>query len=205
MAAPSTRKTGAQRRDEIARTALRIIGTRGLGALTTTAVAEEIGVTSGALFRHFASREEILEEAVRIAAAEVDATLPDAALPPLDRLRALARARVRLLRREPGIAWLLRSEQALLALPPVAVRRLRALVRRSRAFIRAAIDDAISAGDLRADVAPDVLLLVFTSTVHALVRQAGLQGRGARGARLDQAIGGLLTLLAAAPARTKRR
>ena len=56
------RKPSAERRVEIAQAVLRIIGEQGITSFTTTALAKEIGVTSGALFRHFASRDEILQE-----------------------------------------------------------------------------------------------------------------------------------------------
>ena len=59
----TTRKPAAVRREEIARAVLRIIGERGLTSLTTSNLAAEVGLTTGALYRHFASREEILREA----------------------------------------------------------------------------------------------------------------------------------------------
>ena len=187
--------------------ALEIIGRKGLTALTTTALAEAIGVTSGALFRHFASREAILDEAVAVAETRIEATFPDAALPPLDRLRALAEARIALLSSEPGLAWLLRSGQAPLALPPAGVKRLRGLVRRSRAYIQTALDEARGAGQLRTDVPQDVLILTFTATVHALIAKRSVHARGTRAPKPEQAVQGLLTLLAPpkSPKRTKRK
>ena len=59
------RKPAAERRQEITLAVLRIIGERGLTSLTTATLAEEVGVTTGALFRHFASFDEILRETVR--------------------------------------------------------------------------------------------------------------------------------------------
>ncbi len=62
--------------------ALRIIGERGRGALTTANLATEIGLSSGALFRHFASLDDVLREAVRVALRTIEGTFPDASLPP---------------------------------------------------------------------------------------------------------------------------
>lgn len=197
MAGTTSRKPTAERREQIALAALRRIGERGFAALTTASLAEAVGLSAGALFRHFDSREAILDEAVRLAEQRVEATFPDPAGAALDRLRQLACARIDLLTQEPGIAWLLRSAEALLSLPTGAVTRLRALVQRSRATVRAAIDEAVAAGDLRADVPADVLLLAYTSTVHALVGQPGLQGWGMGSSPAAPAIEGLLTLLSA--------
>ncbi len=198
------RQPQAERREQIADAALEILGRQGLAGLTTTALADAIGVSSGALFRHFASRNEILEETVRQAADRVDATFPDASLPPAERLRALALARVALISTQPGIAWLLRSTQALQALPPTAVQRLRGLIRRSRSYIRRALRAATEAGDVRTDVPPDVLLLVYTATVHALTPRGATPAKRARSASPKTTIDGLLALLAPPPPPSNR-
>ena len=59
------RKPSAERRVEIGEASLRIVGGRGVTALTTANLAREVGVTTGALFRHFDTLEDILREAVR--------------------------------------------------------------------------------------------------------------------------------------------
>jgi AcrR family transcriptional regulator len=189
------RLPGALRREQIARAALEIIGRQGLVALTVTALAEAVGVTSGALFRHFATREAILEEAVRSAEARLAATLPPEEAPPLVRLRKLATARVRLLRAEPGIAWLLRSEQAALCLPAPAVARLRGMVVRTQGVVRDALAEAVSSGEVRGDIEPDTLRIVFTSTVHALVGQ-GQRPRRGRLPSIERALSDLFRMFA---------
>jgi len=190
------RKAGPLRRAEIARAALDIIGRRGLSALTTTELARSIGLSSGALFRHFPSREAILDEAERQADARITATFPDERLPPLRRLRALAESRIALLSSEPGLAWLLSSRQAALALPPTAVERLGALVKRSRGFIRQALLEAIAAGDVRADVPLPTLLVTFTATVHALISAPSAQSQVTASAHPVEILDGLFQLLA---------
>ena len=81
-----TRKPAGVRREEVARAALRIVGERGLGALTTSSLAAEVGLSTGALFRHFPSFEAILQETVACALRSVEETFPDADRPPLERL-----------------------------------------------------------------------------------------------------------------------
>ena len=178
-----TRKSGAQRREEIAKAVLRIIGERGLTSLTTTTLAREIRVTPGALFRHFASRDEILQEAVQYALAKVEATFPDESLPPVERLLDLARNRARVLGSDPGIAWLLRSEQAYLTLPEDAVEQLRGFVKRSKRFLLDAIRDGASHGSIRCDIEPEVLLVLVMGTIHALIGMPGIHRHATRGRR----------------------
>jgi len=177
---PAVRKTGAERREQIARAVLRIIGERGLTSLTTATLAAEVGVTTGALYRHFASLEEILIETVRHAVETVEVTFPDPTLPPLDRLLALARNRVRLFGNDAGLAWLLRSEQAYLTLPADAVTAVRDVVHRSRQFLLQALRDGAEGGSIRSDIEPELLLVPVLGTIHAVIgtpRRSGEQSR----------------------------
>lgn len=167
--ATKQRKQGTERRDQIAHAVLRIIGERGLTSLTTAALAAEIGVTGGALYRHFASRDDMLVETVRVGVAKIDATFPDSSLPPLERLHELARRRVELLRDDRGLAWLLRSDQAYLVLPDEATHRLRDVARRSRSFLLEALVDGARDGSIRSDIEAEILLVTVLGTIHALI------------------------------------
>ncbi len=171
--ATRTRRSSAQRREEIVTAVLRIIGRRGLTSLTMSTLAAEIGVTSGALFRHFDTRDDILRGVVRYAVARIDRTFPDESLPARERLFTLARNRIRLLGPDPGLAWLLRSEQAYLTLPEDAVDQLCDVARRSRRFLLKAIRDGAADGSIRTDIPPDVLLVPIIGTIHALIGMPG--------------------------------
>ena len=87
----------AQTRDEVKQIALRQIATAGLGALSLNGVARELGVTGPALYRYFASRDDLLAELVAnayddladaVEAADASSRTADGR----DRLRALAAA-----------------------------------------------------------------------------------------------------------------
>jgi AcrR family transcriptional regulator len=197
----TARKPGAERREEIAKAVLRIVGARGLPELTTAAVAEEIGVTSGALFRHVASREEMLVEAVRHAEERIEGTFPDPSLPPLERILGLARSRVRILASEPGLAWLLLSEQAFLTLSAEAVDRLRGLAERSGRFLLDALREGVEAGAIRGDVEPEALLVIVKGAIHALVPMRGVHRGASRAA--DRVLDALRLLLE--PTNRRRR
>ena len=196
----TARKPTAARREEVALAALRLIGAQGLSALTTANLAAEVGLTTGALFRHFPSLEAILSAAVACAAGRVEDTFPAVDAPPFDRLLDLADRRVRLLADEPGIAWLLRSEQALLSLPAGAVAELRALGRRSRDFLVAALRDGARDGTIRADIEPEILVVPVLGTIHTLAGLSAMHGRRrrARDQEMEQVLGALRRLLAPA-------
>jgi AcrR family transcriptional regulator len=48
------------RQEQIKKAVLEIISTEGIGKLSTRNLASKIGVTEGALFRHFSSKKEIM-------------------------------------------------------------------------------------------------------------------------------------------------
>lgn len=208
--APTRRRPSAERRPEVALAALQILGSEGAEALTAARLARAVGLTSGALFRHFPSREAILEEAVRLAAERLEATFPDPALAPLERVLALARQRVALLRADAGLAWLLRSDEAALALPPAAVATLRGLAQRSQQVLREALREGAAPGTVRgavrADLPTDDLLVVVVGVIHTLagahgpLRRAPSTGGAASGAAAgpdpDSALATLARLLA---------
>jgi AcrR family transcriptional regulator len=170
---PAIRKTSVERRREITAAALRIIGERGVTAFSTSTIAAEIGVTTGALFRHFGSLDEILLETARHAVAKINDTFPDPATPPHARVAELVQNRVKALRSEPGIVWLLHSDQAYLSIPEEAVKLLRGAAGRTRKFFLEAIREGVANGTIRDDIKPETLLVFITGTVHSIVRAAG--------------------------------
>ncbi len=170
-----TRKPRAVRREQIVGAVLRIVAEEGIGSLTTTALARDIGVTSGALFRHFDSRDEILEETVRYVAEAVDRTFPDPSLPPAERLRQLSTSRIEALTSNPGIGWFLHSDQAALSLPPAAVARLGDCARRTHAFVLGALKEGVGVGSIRGDIPTEHLLVMFLGTIRAFVNRARLR------------------------------
>jgi len=183
------------------------MGERGVTALTTAALAREVGVTTGALFRHFASLDDVLREMVDEALPKVEATFPDPSLPPLERLLTLARNRVVLFGGDPGLAWLLRSEQALLTLPADAVEALRGLLARSRRYLLDAVRQGMRDGSIRDDIEPEVLLVPIMGTIHALAGMPGVHKlvRRRRGADPETVIDALSRLLAPSSIKEKTK
>ncbi len=180
MAITRQRKSTAVRREEIAKAALHVIAQSGVKSLTTAALAEEVGVTSGALFRHFASLDEMLLETVQYALARIEQTFPEPTLPPMDRLTQLASNRIQLIGSEPGLSWILRSNEAYHVLPAEGVVMLEDMVKRSRRFLLLAIHEGASQGIIRSDIKAEILLVIVTGTIQALIGMPGPAGRASK-------------------------
>lgn len=83
---PLTSEGGAPTAAAILEATMGIVGKRGLEAVTHRAVAEQAGVSLGAISHHFGSRDELLRQALRHAA--------DAAVTRLERLALALQSRV---------------------------------------------------------------------------------------------------------------
>ena len=203
MASSTVRKPTAERREEIADAALRIIGTRGIAALTVATLAAELGLTGGALYRHFPSTEAILDAVAARAEALLDDTLPAGGLPPLEWLERFAESRTRTVGTHVGLARLMLSEQVAFSLSPAAVARLQGVVDRSRAGIARALVEAQAASLVRDDLPAAALAPIVMGTLQMIAMQradTGIQRVPGEPMRLFRT---LMTVLA--PARSHRR
>ncbi len=170
-----TRKKTTERKKEIVDAVLKIVGERGLTSLSTKTIAEEVGVSTGALFRHFPSLKEILREVTRFAILQIEETFPDDSMAPLERIKLLAKNRIMLLNSCNGLAWLLKSEQAFLTLPMDSVESLRSIMKQSKMFLLKSVKDGISEGSIRNDIDPEVLIVPIMGTIHSMIVLPGMK------------------------------
>ena len=194
------RKQNGSRKSDIADAILKIAGREGIGALTMERLARELGLTSGALFRHFPSRTSMLNEAAGLAAKRLEATFPPASLPPLERLRLFLVARSRLAAEHGAIPQLVFSEQFGKALPPKGSRAVREAVLRTRDFVVEALREAAARGEIRQDLPAQELALSVIGTVFARSLFAAFDGAEGKPPQEPQARwNSLLRLLGAPP------
>ncbi len=168
------RKSATERRREIALTALRIIDEQGLVSLSTSTLAKELGLSTGAPFKHFASWEEIYREMAKIGLDRFEETFPDKSLPGFVRLFELSKNRIKTLQSTPGLIWLFRSEQAYLTIPEDSVTALKGMAKRSKRYILNAIEDSVIEGCMRNDIDPQEVLVIVMGTIHALSSMPGI-------------------------------
>ena len=88
------RRDTEQRKREIAAAALRLAGTKGFHKLTTSMLAKEVGLSDGAIFRHFANKKEIIDATILRFEELLMQDFPPTDAHPLQRLRALFFQRV---------------------------------------------------------------------------------------------------------------
>jgi TetR/AcrR family transcriptional regulator len=107
--APAT--PAAERRAHAVRALLDLARHTAPDQISTAAIAERMGVSHGALFRHFPNREALWAEAVTWATGELDARFAACALPsPLAEVAALMAGHAALLADHPGLVRMLFAE-----------------------------------------------------------------------------------------------
>lgn len=187
-AAARQRKPGDLRRREIADAALKIIAEQGLGRFTALAIARETGLSDGALFRHFATKEDIVLAAIDRVEEILFEDFPPAAEDPLERLGRFFLRRVTVITQNPGVARLVVSEDLARAAPPAGVKRVAAFRQRSSAFVAECLEEAAARRLLGPGVrAAEARVVVFGALMalahspHLAVAPGAPPGRLARG------------------------
>lgn len=166
--AQQPRRSTKERQTELTDAALHIIATRGIAALGTRSLAEHVGLSTGAIFRHFESLDALLDAVVTRVESVLESTYPPSDLPAGERLERFVQARSTAVGNQVGILRLVLSEQFLLALPEGGSERLGRCVQRTRKFVLQCLREGQETGEFRTDVDASALAVVVMGTVQML-------------------------------------
>ncbi len=146
--------------------------------ITTTAIAQKMGLTQGALFRHFPSKDAILEAVMAWVTdrllARVDKAAEGAASPKAA-LEAVFMTHIDFVSDHPGVPRMLFGE---LQRPGETLpkRMAQTLIRHYGERLRGLLEAGKARGELRADLDPDAATTLFIGTIQGLVMQSMLAG-----------------------------
>lgn len=152
------------------------------GDITTAAIAQHMGLTQGALFRHFPSKDAILETVMGWVSerllAQLDAAAASAATP-LDALEAMFMAHVDFVARHPGVPRMLFGE---LQRPgdTLPKRMAQTLTQGYAQRLRRHLAAGIAQQELDPGLDVDAAATLFIGTVQGLVMQSLIAGDVAR-------------------------
>lgn len=175
---PRLRLSSDQRRREVIGAVLRLARERGPDAITTQAIADRIGITQGALFRHFPDKEAIWLAVVcwvRESLGTVFAQAVRNGGSPLARLERAFLAHVAFVAKNAGVPRVMFHELQYPGDSP-ARAELRAMVTEYRKRLALLFRQAKQAGELSADLDTALASLLFIGAVQILVIQASLSG-----------------------------
>ena len=152
---------------------------RNPGDITTAAIARKMGLTQGALFRHFLSKEAIWEAVMDWVAARllarVDAAIAGHAASP-DALEAVFLTHTDFVAEHPGVPRMLFGELQR-AEDTAAKRAARSLLAAYAKRVRQLIVRGQERGELSRDVESGAAATLFIGTIQGLVMQSLLSGK----------------------------
>lgn len=146
--------------------------------ITTTAIAEHMHLTQGALFRHFASKDAIYEAVIGWVSERLLARMDraaQAAASPLAALEAIFMAHIEFVAKHPGVPRIMFGELQRAQGSP-AKRVAQEMMRHYGKRVRLLVEQGQSQGEITAQVDAASAATLFIGMVQGLVIQAMLGG-----------------------------
>ncbi|MBP8298020.1 MAG: TetR/AcrR family transcriptional regulator [Burkholderiales bacterium] len=176
--APRHRMKSGERQQEIVAAVLALARERGPDAITTQAIADRMGVTQGALFRHFPDKEAIWLAVfvwVRESLGAVLEKAVDKAGSPLANIEAVFLAHVAFIAANPGVPRVMFHELQYPGDSPVRAE-VRAMITGYATRLASLFADAKAAGELPPGLDAALAPVLFIGAVQGLVIQSALAG-----------------------------
>lgn len=175
--APHRKRLAADaRREEIVRVTLELAATKGVDDVTTQDMAQAMGVTQGAVFRHFPSKDAIWLAVMHWVRERLMAVLGRAAAEgrdPLDALERMFRAHIDFIADHPAIPRVLTSEH--LHGCSSALRELvTEIMLAYEARVAGLLEEAKAAGLARADLDAHAAATLYLGMIQGLVLQTSI-------------------------------
>lgn len=176
-----TRLPTEERQAEIVTAALRLARDTSPALITTTDIASAVGLTQGAVFKHFPTKDAIWVAALQWVRGELMQSLRAAAAEaptPLDGLSAMFRAHVDFVVAQPGVPRLIFNELQQPA-DSATKQEVRAMLQGYRKLLLDTLEEAVAQGQVVADLDREAAATTFVGLIQGLVMQAMLVGRPA--------------------------
>jgi AcrR family transcriptional regulator len=150
--------------------------------ITTTAIAQRMGLTQGALFRHFPTKDAILEAVMTWVAERLLSRIDKAAqniVSPLAALEAVFMAHIDFVSEHPGVPRMLFGE---LQRPGETLpkRMVQTLIQRYAERLRHLLARGKATGELDASLDIEAASVSFIGAIQGLVMQSLIAGDAAR-------------------------
>lgn len=174
-----TRLPTDARQAELVATALQLAAGRSPSTITTADLAQAVGITQGAVFRHFPSKEAIwlaVIEQVRGELIERLRQAADAQPEPLSALRAVFLSHVAFVIEQPGVPRVIFQELQHPQDTPLKAQ-VRALMQDYRQLLVQCLRRAQSAGQLSAQADVPSAAVLFIGAIQGLVMQSLISGQ----------------------------
>lgn len=172
----AARLSSESRQTQIVEAVLKLSAEHSPGLITTQEIADAIGVTQGAIFRHFPNKEAMLLATIGRVEEDLLGKLETAAQganTPLEGLQRVFFAHIDFVVQTPGVPRLIFNELQQAADSPVKMG-VRRMLERYRRLLMRLLGAGIAAGEIRADLDAGAAATLFIGTNQGLVMQSML-------------------------------
>ena len=179
MTTETTRLPSDERRALTIESVVALAAERNPSEITTTAIAEHMNLTQGALFRHFPTKDAIWEAVIGWVSERLLSRTDraaQAAASPLAALEAVFMAHIDFVARHPGVPRMMFGELQRAQRSP-AKRMAQELMQRYGERLQFLIEQGKSRGEIAPQVDGPAAATLFIGMVQGLVMQAMLGGK----------------------------
>ena len=173
------RKSTEERQKEIVRAALELLDESGVQNLTISHIAERVGISEAALYRHFDGKLDIISGCIEFVGKQMEerlSTISSEETSALEEMKGIFIRHLEFIEKNPGTARLLFSDEV--HFNDQALRHQLAEVVKGRTrFLENLIRKGQAEGVVRDDVEPANLALTFLGMIQARVLTWSLSGR----------------------------
>lgn len=178
MELPAKHLPAEERRAVTVEAVIELAAEQNPSEITTTAIAQRMNLTQGALFRHFPSKDAIWQAVMEWVAerllSRVDRAA-EAAGTPLAALEAMFMTHIDFVAEHPGVPRMLFGELQRAGSTP-AKRMAQTLISRYAERLRVCIEAGKSRGELAEEVDTAAAATLFIGTIQGLVMQSLITG-----------------------------
>lgn len=172
-------KLSAEERKNVTIDAVIVLaGQQNPSEITTAAIAKHMGVTQGALFRHYATKEALWEAVMEWVSKRLLDRLDRAAqdIPsPIAAMKAMFISHIEFVIDHPGVPRMMFGELQRSGSTP-AKRMAHTLIKNYRKRLHALIEEGKSCGELSPSLDTEAAAILFIGMVQGLVMQSLLSG-----------------------------
>lgn len=171
-----------KRREVTVEAVVELAAERNPSEITTAAIAKHMGLSQGALFRHFTNKDAIMLAVMEWVAERLLARVDKAVraiASPLVALEAMFMAHVEFVVEHPGVPRMLFGELQR-AEDTAPKRMVQTLIRRYGERLQNLIEEGISRGELDPGLDREAAATLFIGTIQGLIMQSLLVGNVAR-------------------------
>ncbi|MDD3040670.1 TetR/AcrR family transcriptional regulator [Bacteroides sp.] len=172
-------KLSAEKRKNITiETVIELAGQQNPSEITTAAIAKHMGVTQGALFRHYATKDDLWQAVMEWVSIRLLDRLEGAARgasSPIESMKAMFLSHIEFVADHPGVPRMMFGELQRSA-PTPAKRMAQTLIKNYRERLCTVIEEGKKSGEISPSLDAEAAAVLFIGMVQGLVMQSLISG-----------------------------